>query len=130
MIPEEISSWELFLVGIPIFSGLPKAELRKIAQKIQLLSLPKGATLFRQGDEPEDLFIIASGLVRVVHLRGSEEIVDAFLGRGETLGEGGVLTGERRTATRTTPTVRRQLGNISTIPGRWASLHLSTGKQS
>ncbi len=99
MIPEEISSWELFLVGIPIFSGLPKAELRKIAQKIQLLSLPKGATLFRQGDEPEDLFIIASGLVRVVHLRGSEEIVDAFLGRGETLGEGGVLTGERRTAT-------------------------------
>ncbi len=99
MIPEEIDAWELFLAGIPIFSGLPKSELNKIAQKMQLLSLPKGATLFRQGDEPDSLFIIASGLVRVVHLRGNEEIVDAFLGRGETLGEGGVLTGERRTAT-------------------------------
>jgi NTE family protein len=98
MTPEEVSAWELFLAGIPIFSGLSKEELRKIAQKMQLLSLPKGATLFRQGDEPDDLFIIASGLVRVVHLRGNEEVVDAFLGRGETLGEGGVLTGERRTA--------------------------------
>ncbi len=98
MTPEEISAWELFLAGIPIFSGLSNEELRKIAQKMQLLSLPKGATLFRQGDEPDDLFIIASGLVRVVHLRGNEEVVDAFLGRGETLGEGGVLTGERRTA--------------------------------
>lgn len=99
MTPEEMSSWEIFLASVPIFAGLSKEDLHKIAQKIQILSLPKGATLFRQGDEPNDLYIITSGLVRVVHQRKGEEIVDAFLGRGETLGEGGVLTGERRTAT-------------------------------
>ena len=99
MTPEEMASWEVFLASVPLFAGLSKDDLHKIAQRIQILSLPKGATLFRQGDEPNDLYIITSGLVRVVHQRKGEEIVDAFLGRGETLGEGVVLTGERRTAT-------------------------------
>jgi CRP-like cAMP-binding protein len=97
--PQEVSSWQPFLKTIPIFGGLPNDDIARVARKMQQLSLPKGAALYSQGDEPNAFYIITSGQVRLVRMVGHTETVDAFLGRGETLGEGGLMTGEPRNNT-------------------------------
>jgi CRP-like cAMP-binding protein len=99
MTPEEIVAWEPFLKRIPLFSGLSTEDVTRIGKRLQPLSLPRGSTLFSQGDDSDALYIVTSGQVRVLQvLRGVETVV-AFLGRGEVLGEGGILTGETRPVT-------------------------------
>ena len=99
MTPEEILSWEPFLKRIPLLAGLSSSEISRVASRMQLLSLPKGSTLYSQGDEGDALYIIASGQARkIAHDQGGETVI-GFLGRGDTLGEIGLLTGERRTST-------------------------------
>ena len=99
MNPEERHSWEPFLKRVSLFSGLSSSEIRRVAGKMQLLSLPKGATLFVQGDAGDALYLIASGSVRIVNPHAGADAVLAFMGRGDVLGETGLLTGERRSVT-------------------------------
>ncbi len=99
MNPQEIEVWEPFLKKVPIFSGLSASEIARMAARMELFSLPKGATLFSQGDEGDALYIIASGHVRMVHTHRGEESVAALLGRGESVGEIGLLTAEPRSLT-------------------------------
>ncbi|MCX5797810.1 MAG: patatin-like phospholipase family protein [Elusimicrobia bacterium] len=94
MTPEELAAWEPFLKAIPLFAGLSSADVARVARRMQALSLPKGATLYSEGSTSDAFYIITSGQVRTVRTVGGREVVDAFLGRGETLGEGGLLTGE------------------------------------
>lgn len=96
MKPEEIPSWEPFLKRIPLFTGLSADDLGKIAARIQPLSLPKGAILFREGDEPDAMYFMVSGQGRRVRTQQGAEMVVAFLGRGDVAGETGVLTGNPR----------------------------------
>lgn len=96
MTPEEIAAWEPFLSRIPPFTGLAPEDVKRVTARMQRLSLPKGSTLFSQGDEPNAFYIIASGQLRIVHSLGDAERVVAFLGRGEAVGEGSLLTGELR----------------------------------
>ena len=99
MKPEEIPSWEPFLKRIPLFAGLSPEDLGKIAARLQPLSLPKGATLFREGDEPDAMYLIVSGQARRLRTHLGVETVVAFLSRGEVAGETGILTGIPRTST-------------------------------
>src|ERR1019366_3586492 len=99
MTPEEIPAWEPFLKRIQLFAGLSGPDLARIAARLQTLSLPKNSLLFSQGDESDSLYIVVSGQVRIINTSKGEETVAAILGRGEMLGEGGVLTGEPRTTT-------------------------------
>lgn len=63
-------------------------------------TLPAGATLFVEGDEPYDLMLIESGDVKLTTtaLNGSETLLDV-LGAGEVLGELSAIDGEPRSAT-------------------------------
>lgn len=98
MKPEEIPSWEPFLKRIPLFAGLSPEDLGKIAARLQPLSLPKGATLFREGDDPDAMYLMVSGQGRRLRTVDGREVVVAFLGRGEVAGETGLLTGIPRTS--------------------------------
>ncbi|NNN05259.1 MAG: cyclic nucleotide-binding domain-containing protein [Elusimicrobia bacterium] len=99
MKPEEVPSWEPFLKRIALFAGLSPEDLGKIAARLQPLSLPKGATLFREGDDPDAMYLIVSGQGRRLRTMDGRETVVAFLGRGEVAGETGLLTGIPRTST-------------------------------
>ncbi len=99
MKPEDISSWEPFLRRISLFSGLSPEDLGKITARLQPLSLPKSATLFREGDTPDALYLIVSGHARRVRTVAGAETIVAFLGRGDVAGETGILTGIPRTST-------------------------------
>jgi CRP-like cAMP-binding protein len=58
-----------------------------------------GEVLFREGERGEEMFVIQSGLVRIVKRVGGEYRSLATLGRGEFLGEMAILNGKPRTAT-------------------------------
>lgn len=99
MKPEEIPALEPYLKRIPLFAGLSPEDLGKIAARLQPLSLPKGAALFREGDDPDAMYLIVSGQARRLRTLSGVESVVAFLGRGDVAGETGLLTGIPRTST-------------------------------
>lgn len=83
-----------------VFSGLPEAELRKIARILRERRVPQNHVLFRQGDVADALYVIIAGRIRI-SITGplGEEKVLAFLGVGDIVGEMGLLSGEPRSAT-------------------------------
>ena len=54
------------LKAIPIFSGCSSEELRAIAPTLESTEVGEGEAIFREGDPGEEMYIIASGQVRVV----------------------------------------------------------------
>jgi predicted acylesterase/phospholipase RssA/CRP-like cAMP-binding protein len=55
--------------------------------------------LFREGEDSDSLYILISGRLRVMLAHEGGERTVAELGRGEMVGEMGVLTGEKRSTT-------------------------------
>lgn len=58
-----------------------------------------GEVLFREGDQGDVMYVIQSGLVRIVKRVGGEYRSLATLGRGEFIGEMAILNGRPRSAT-------------------------------
>lgn len=99
MNPEEIPTWAPFLKRTLLFRDLSPEDVEKIAAKLQPLSLPKGATVYSRGDAGDAFYLITSGQVRLISERAGREVITAFLGRGDALGEISLLTGEPRSVT-------------------------------
>lgn len=90
--------WTPFLRKLPFFAGFRDEDMRLLAEKMRMLSLPKGAVLCRAGEETDTFTVLLSGRARMVE-PGREEHAAAFLNRGDALGEMGILTGESRSHT-------------------------------
>lgn len=67
-------------------------------------SINPGETVFKEGDEGDQMFIIQSGKVRVSKLVGGGEHVLAVLDKGEFFGEMAIVNNVKRTATVTAVT--------------------------
>ncbi len=82
-----------------IFGEVDKDFLALMAPRMQTLELPGGSVLLRQGDAPDAIYFVLSG-----RLRASTETPDGNtlllgeIGRGEPIGEMGVVTGAPRLA--------------------------------
>ena len=82
------------------FGALSERELRDVAKSIKGRRLNRNQVLFRQGEAPDALYIVASGRLRIsASDRAGNEKVLAFLGTGEVVGEMGLLSGRPRSAT-------------------------------
>ena len=86
------------LKAIPIFSGCSPEELSAIASSLEPVEVEAGGVIFREGDPGEDMYMIASGQVRVVSDVQTEKVVFAHLGPGEFFGEMALITGAARSA--------------------------------
>jgi NTE family protein len=82
------------------FAALNPATLNELQLELELVHLPGGEILFRAGDAGDSMYVVLSGRLRVSVERndGSEEIIRE-IGRGESVGELALLTGEARSAT-------------------------------
>jgi CRP/FNR family cyclic AMP-dependent transcriptional regulator len=89
----------------PIFSGCSKKELRRIAAITQLVELPAGHELTREGEPGRDFVVLLEGGADV--RRKGRRVAE--LGPGDWLGEISLLTGGPRTATVTTTAPSRAL---------------------
>jgi CRP-like cAMP-binding protein len=77
---------------LPFLSGLSDATLAAIARRLVPMERKQGELIAKEGQNPEALFIVESGLVR---LPSTEEGGDfSELGAGEAFGEMALLTGK------------------------------------
>jgi NTE family protein/lysophospholipid hydrolase len=88
------------LSSTPLFRSLDEAMLAELEAELTWVTLTSGETLIRQGDAGDCLYVVINGRLRVVlEQDGCEVRVFREVGRGESIGEMALLTGEKRTAT-------------------------------
>jgi anion transporter len=88
---------DLWVLDIPLFSGLERIHLAKLIPELERTSVPSGEILFRQDDPGTCLYIIIDGEVDVFMENGETGARSvAVLGRGECFGEMALLTGQPR----------------------------------
>jgi predicted acylesterase/phospholipase RssA/CRP-like cAMP-binding protein len=81
------------------FEEMDEATFDYIESLFQWVHLDRGQTLFKQGDIGDSLYILINGLLHVVDEEaGDDEKVLGTVHRGKVVGELGLLSDERRTA--------------------------------
>jgi CRP/FNR family cyclic AMP-dependent transcriptional regulator len=87
------------LRGVTIFAGLAPDHLQLLGASLSPCSFPRGATIFRQGDEGDVLYLIVRGQVRIytISQSGHELSVQVFRD-GHFFGELALLDGQPRSA--------------------------------
>ncbi len=86
------------LQSLEIFEGASRSSLERLAAEVDEVEVPAGAIVIREGDEPDDLYIVTRGLLAVT----VQERPVGELGRNEWFGEIGLFDHRPRTATVTT----------------------------
>jgi len=82
-----------------LFAELSEPTLRVLAERSVERPYPRHSRLFHQGDPSTGLFVLVSGLVKVVVTsEDGEEMVLVTLGPGEALGELSIVDGGLRSA--------------------------------
>jgi predicted acylesterase/phospholipase RssA len=91
---------EALLKEVPAFAGLSSGDIERIGSMLERRAIRGGEVLFRQGQAGNSLYLVGHGRLQVTVTSpdGTERIV-AEVGRGETVGEMAILTGEPRSAT-------------------------------
>jgi CRP/FNR family transcriptional regulator, dissimilatory nitrate respiration regulator len=87
---------ESFIGNVPLFKGLPPAQLRQLASIAAYKSYKRGERIFTEGEEATGFYILIVGRVKVAKLApdGKEQILH-ILGILEPFGEVPVFAGER-----------------------------------
>ncbi len=82
-----------------LFAALEPAVLRDLESELKLVTLASGQVLYHEGDPGDTLAVVVDGRLRVsaANLQGEE--YQAEVGRGETVGEMALVTGQLRSAT-------------------------------
>ena len=82
-----------------LFGVLDESMLREVEARVAWVALPRGATLFEQGEPGEHAYILVGGRLQasVRDAAGGEQIVGEIV-RGEMVGEMTIFTGEPRSA--------------------------------
>ena len=79
-----------------LLGPLSDAFRQALEAELEPMTLYSGEFLFRKGDASDALYIILSGRLRVLPEDRAHETLPVELGRGETVGELGLVTGEPR----------------------------------
>ena len=88
------------LQPLGFFTGLSPAILHEVSLNCTQVLVPAGRLLFRQGDPSDSLYIVATGRLDVsIEIEGHDPASIYEAGRGQIVGEMGLLTGDPRSAT-------------------------------
>lgn len=108
----------------PIFAGLDESAANSLRSSMTLVKLRKGNTLFKEGDDGDHLYVVASGKVKLgTKSQDGRENLLMILGPGDMFGELSLFDSGPRTATATAITESRLLsvGQERVIP--WLKEH-------
>jgi CRP/FNR family cyclic AMP-dependent transcriptional regulator len=87
------------LQQIPLFAGLPPAQVRSLARTLGHRTYDKGQIILQQGDAGDSLFVVHSGRVRIyTSSPDGQELSVWICDAGDFFGEMALLTGELRSA--------------------------------
>lgn len=79
---------------VPLFSGLAPEVLRAVVAEARVVRLPRGHTLFRQGDSAKVLHVLMEGQAGLVGSVDDDETVVEIMDAGEAFIIAAVLTGK------------------------------------
>jgi len=83
-----------------LFGELDTSSLHAIQREMEWQHYSNGDIIFKQGDEPDGMYIVVNGRLRViVYTPAGDERLIGEIGPGETVGEYAVLTDDLRSAT-------------------------------
>jgi CRP/FNR family cyclic AMP-dependent transcriptional regulator len=95
----------VYLKAVPLLRGFSSADLRELAQQLELVKRPPGTVLIEQGSSCDGFFFILDGQVRVSRtLSSGREITLARLSKGHVVGFLSMLDGKPRSASVRTQT--------------------------
>jgi CRP/FNR family transcriptional regulator len=76
------------LSGTEVFEGLPREMLQRIAERVTLEFLPRGTTIFREGEDGSSCYILTMGTVKLSRLSpDGREVVVRIVRPGELFAE-------------------------------------------
>ena len=119
-----MTSDESIVRRAPLFTALDDAAAAALRASMETVRLPKGSTLFSEGDDGEHLYVIVEGKLKLGTSSGDgRENLLSILGPGEMFGELSLLDAGPRTSTATAVTDVRllSLGHKQVIP--WITAH-------
>lgn len=93
------------LAAVPLFAELGKKELQRVGELTDIMALPSGRVLMRQGEIGREMMVLIDGTVSV----SRDGAVIAERGPGEVLGEMALLSDAPRSATVTLTSEARLL---------------------
>jgi serine/threonine protein phosphatase PrpC/CRP-like cAMP-binding protein len=85
------------LLKMPLFARLNERELLRVMQVAEVIGYEAGASIVREGDRGDELFIVLSGIVRIA----KGEMVLLEIGPGDHFGEMALIRAAPRSATAT-----------------------------
>jgi CRP-like cAMP-binding protein len=89
----------LFLRRVPLFAGLPPTDLKRLAAITGERRYADGATIVRQGEPGDEMYIVVAGEVRVlVESSGAPTVEVARCVAGDHVGEMTIISQEPRVA--------------------------------
>ena len=84
---------------VPLFAGLPEADLTALADLCREREYPKGSVILFEADQGDTLYLVGAGQVKVVLIgEDGREVVLSVLGEGAFFGEMALLDDEPRSA--------------------------------
>jgi CRP-like cAMP-binding protein len=86
--------WLATLAEVPLFQGLPKRHLRRIAKLARIRRFAAGATMVRTGDPGRSFYVLLDGRAKVIRVDGRSR----RLGVGDYFGEMALLDDTPRSA--------------------------------
>jgi CRP/FNR family transcriptional regulator len=89
----------LLLREVPIFADLSPEDLQRLAAIASEQWYPNSTTIFHQGDEGNEMFIIVNGQVQVVRSADGKDQSLAQRGPGDFVGEMAIIESVPRSAT-------------------------------
>src|SRR5213592_18059 len=89
------------LASVPLFRKCTPEQLNMLVRRASEQVYPSGHIVTRQGEPPENLWVLLSGRVRVVEATadGQAEMLLGEIGKAEIFGELGILRDQPRSAT-------------------------------
>src|SRR5262249_25130445 len=90
---------ETHLRSVPIFGSLTPEFISHLRNRVTLERFAPGEVIFRQGDPADAFYLVRIGFVKVTEQYPGGELVLAYLSKGSSFGEIGLLGGGLRTAT-------------------------------
>jgi CRP-like cAMP-binding protein len=98
-----------FLARSPLFAGLPRRLLARLATRFFEKAYRPGDIVFHEGDPGRALFVVVEGSVEITQARPEGEYVLVTLGPGDAFGELALIDDYPRSATARVATLGRLL---------------------
>ena len=105
----ELARRALFLARSPLFAGLPRRLLARLAPRFFEKAYHAGEFVFHEGDPARALFVVVEGAVEIVQVTAQAEYLLRTLGPGDAFGELALIDDYPRSATARVATSGRLL---------------------